>query len=103
MSQELGALIVFLRPLGPRLPTWPPPITPPPHYGSGAAGKPYVSLEQLRDFVNTRQRDPRLNEVLHPPLSPHSARLLVERYEPNRQFRDRGESGGGPKGVLKGS
>ena len=35
--------------------------------------------------------------------------LLVERYEPNRQFRDRGESGGGvkvrgggPKGDIVG-
>ncbi|XP_074915604.1 1-phosphatidylinositol 4,5-bisphosphate phosphodiesterase beta-3 isoform X3 [Buteo buteo] len=55
----------------------------------GAAGKPYVSLEQLREFVNTRQRDPRLNEVLFPPLSPEQTRQLIERYEPNQQFRER--------------
>ncbi|XP_065510112.1 1-phosphatidylinositol 4,5-bisphosphate phosphodiesterase beta-3-like [Caloenas nicobarica] len=55
----------------------------------GAAGKPYLTLEQLREFVNTRQRDPRLNEVLHPPMSPEQARALVQRYETDRQFRDR--------------
>ncbi|XP_051629721.1 1-phosphatidylinositol 4,5-bisphosphate phosphodiesterase beta-3-like, partial [Manacus candei] len=57
----------------------------------GAAGKPYVSREQLREFVNSRQRDPRLNEVLFPPLSPEQAQALIERYEPNQTFRDRGQ------------
>ncbi|KAM6307707.1 1-phosphatidylinositol 4,5-bisphosphate phosphodiesterase beta-3-like, partial [Podargus strigoides] len=57
----------------------------------GAAGKPYVSLEQLREFVNTRQRDPRLNEVLYPPLSPQQVQQLIDRYEPNQQFRERGQ------------
>ncbi|KAM3656093.1 LOW QUALITY PROTEIN: 1-phosphatidylinositol 4,5-bisphosphate phosphodiesterase beta-3-like [Ammospiza maritima maritima] len=56
----------------------------------GAAGKPYVSREQLRDFVNARQRDPRLNEVLFPPLDPRGARALIDRYEPNN-FRERGQ------------
>ncbi|XP_050166049.1 1-phosphatidylinositol 4,5-bisphosphate phosphodiesterase beta-3-like, partial [Myiozetetes cayanensis] len=55
----------------------------------GLAGKPYLSREQLRDFINTRQRDPRLNEVLFPPLSPEQAQTLIERYEPNPCFRDR--------------
>ncbi|XP_068854245.1 1-phosphatidylinositol 4,5-bisphosphate phosphodiesterase beta-3 [Aphelocoma coerulescens] len=57
----------------------------------GAAGKPYMSREQLRDFVNSRQRDPRLNEILFPPLSPEGAQALIERYEPNRTFRERGQ------------
>ncbi|XP_053908528.1 1-phosphatidylinositol 4,5-bisphosphate phosphodiesterase beta-3 isoform X2 [Cuculus canorus] len=57
----------------------------------GAAGKPYLTLEQLRDFINTRQRDPRLNEVLFPPLSPEQTQQLIERYEPNQQFRERGQ------------
>ncbi|KAM8986027.1 LOW QUALITY PROTEIN: 1-phosphatidylinositol 4,5-bisphosphate phosphodiesterase beta-3-like [Ara ararauna] len=57
----------------------------------GAAGKPYLSLEQLRDFVNSRQRDPRLNEILFPPLSAEQAQGLVQRYEPNLQFRQRGQ------------
>lgn len=82
------------------------PLTTPPRPHSGAAGKPYITLEQLRDFVNTRQRDPRLNEVLFPPLSPEQTRQLIERYEPNLQFRQRGAGGPGggrPRGVLAGS
>uniref|UniRef100_A0A8C3S3D5 1-phosphatidylinositol 4,5-bisphosphate phosphodiesterase n=1 Tax=Chelydra serpentina TaxID=8475 RepID=A0A8C3S3D5_CHESE len=47
----------------------------------GAKGKPYLSLDQLMDFINQRQRDPRLNEV----------RQLIDKYEPNRQFLERGE------------
>ncbi|XP_038620687.1 1-phosphatidylinositol 4,5-bisphosphate phosphodiesterase beta-3 [Tachyglossus aculeatus] len=55
----------------------------------GAKGKPYLTLEQLLDFINQKQRDPRLNEVLYPPLRPAQARLLIEKYEPNRQFLER--------------
>lgn len=43
------------------------------------------------DFINQKQRDPRLNEVLYPPLGPSQARLLIEKYEPNKQFLERGE------------
>lgn len=57
----------------------------------GAKGKPYLTLEQLMDFINQKQRDPRLNEVLYPPLGPAQTRLLIEKYEPNRQFLERGE------------
>uniref|UniRef100_A0A287DAT3 1-phosphatidylinositol 4,5-bisphosphate phosphodiesterase n=1 Tax=Ictidomys tridecemlineatus TaxID=43179 RepID=A0A287DAT3_ICTTR len=57
----------------------------------GAKGKPYLTLEQLMDFINQKQRDPRLNEVLYPPLRPSQARLLIEKYEPNQQFLERGE------------
>lgn len=46
------------------------------------------------DFINQKQRDPRLNEVLYPPLRPSQARLLIEKYEPNRQFLERGEPAG---------
>lgn len=43
------------------------------------------------DFINQKQRDPRLNEVLYPPLRPSQARQLIEKYEPNKQFLERGE------------
>ncbi|XP_032660209.1 1-phosphatidylinositol 4,5-bisphosphate phosphodiesterase beta-3 isoform X1 [Chelonoidis abingdonii] len=55
----------------------------------GAKGKPYLSLDQLMDFINQRQRDPRLNEVLYPPLSRDQVRQLIDKYEPNRQFLER--------------
>lgn len=43
------------------------------------------------DFINQKQRDPRLNEVLYPPLGSSQARQLIEKYEPNQQFLERGE------------
>uniref|UniRef100_A0A8D0L4P6 Phosphoinositide phospholipase C n=1 Tax=Sphenodon punctatus TaxID=8508 RepID=A0A8D0L4P6_SPHPU len=55
----------------------------------GAKGKPYLSLEQLMEFINQKQRDPRLNEVLYPPLTPAQVRQLIAKYEPNRQFQER--------------
>ncbi|KAM5316887.1 1-phosphatidylinositol 4,5-bisphosphate phosphodiesterase beta-3 isoform 1-T2 [Glossophaga mutica] len=55
----------------------------------GAKGKPYLTLEQLMDFINQKQRDPRLNEVLYPPLGTSQTRLLIEKYEPNKQFLER--------------
>ncbi|KAM9301877.1 1-phosphatidylinositol 4,5-bisphosphate phosphodiesterase beta-3 [Gastrophryne carolinensis] len=55
----------------------------------GAKGKPYLSLEQLMEFLNQKQRDPRLNEILFPPLKRDQVRQLIEKYEPNRQFLER--------------
>ncbi|KAM4617313.1 1-phosphatidylinositol 4,5-bisphosphate phosphodiesterase beta-3 isoform 2-T3 [Discoglossus pictus] len=55
----------------------------------GAKGKPYLTLEQLMDFLNQKQRDPRLNEILFPPLKRDQVRQLIEKYEPNRQFLER--------------
>lgn len=43
------------------------------------------------DFINQKQRDPRLNEVLYPPLRSAQTRLLIEKYERNKQFLERGE------------
>lgn len=75
----------------------------------GAKGKPYLTLEQLMDFINQKQRDPRLNEVLYPPLGPAQTRLLIEKYEPNQQFLERDQMsmegfsrylGGEENGIL---
>ncbi|XP_066107980.1 1-phosphatidylinositol 4,5-bisphosphate phosphodiesterase beta-3 isoform X2 [Saccopteryx bilineata] len=75
----------------------------------GAKGKPYLTLEQLMDFINQKQRDPRLNEVLYPPLGPSQTRLLIEKYEPNQQFLERDQMsmegfsrylGGEENGIL---
>ncbi|KFO28451.1 1-phosphatidylinositol-4,5-bisphosphate phosphodiesterase beta-3 [Fukomys damarensis] len=75
----------------------------------GAKGKPYLTLEQLMDFINQKQRDPRLNEVLYPPLRTSQARLLIEKYEPNQQFLERDQMsmegfsrylGGEENGIL---
>nr|BAE35282.1 unnamed protein product [Mus musculus] len=75
----------------------------------GAKGKPYLTLEQLMDFINQKQRDPRLNEVLYPPLRSSQARLLIEKYETNKQFLERDQMsmegfsrylGGEENGIL---
>ncbi|XP_072573526.1 1-phosphatidylinositol 4,5-bisphosphate phosphodiesterase beta-3 [Paramormyrops kingsleyae] len=47
----------------------------------GSKGKPFLSLDQLLDFVNKRQRDSRLNEVLYPPLKRDQMRQLMEKHE----------------------
>ncbi|KAI2662370.1 1-phosphatidylinositol 4,5-bisphosphate phosphodiesterase beta-3 [Labeo rohita] len=49
----------------------------------GSKGKPFLSLDQLLDFINKKQRDSRLNEVLYPPLKRDQVRQLMERYETN--------------------
>uniref|UniRef100_H3AZ25 1-phosphatidylinositol 4,5-bisphosphate phosphodiesterase n=1 Tax=Latimeria chalumnae TaxID=7897 RepID=H3AZ25_LATCH len=54
----------------------------------GAGIKPYITLEQLRGFVNHKQRDTRLNEILYPPLRDYQIRQLIEKYEPNKSFAE---------------
>uniref|UniRef100_A0AAY4CDB4 Phosphoinositide phospholipase C n=1 Tax=Denticeps clupeoides TaxID=299321 RepID=A0AAY4CDB4_9TELE len=49
-----------------------------------AKGCSYLSTEQMTDFINNKQRDPRLNEILYPPLKPDQVQVLMEKYEPNQ-------------------
>uniref|UniRef100_A0A8C7U7H0 Phosphoinositide phospholipase C n=1 Tax=Oncorhynchus mykiss TaxID=8022 RepID=A0A8C7U7H0_ONCMY len=56
---------------------------------SGSRGKPFLSLDQLTDFINRRQRDSRLNEVLYPPLKREQIRQLMEKYESNASQLER--------------
>ncbi|CAM9492286.1 unnamed protein product [Lampetra fluviatilis] len=48
---------------------------------SGAKNKPYMTVEQFTDFINSKQRDPRLNEVLFPPMKTHQVQALIEKFE----------------------
>uniref|UniRef100_A0A8C8HZJ7 1-phosphatidylinositol 4,5-bisphosphate phosphodiesterase n=1 Tax=Oncorhynchus tshawytscha TaxID=74940 RepID=A0A8C8HZJ7_ONCTS len=41
----------------------------------------YLSVDQMTEFINERQRDPRLNEILYPPLRPSQTQSLMEKYE----------------------
>ncbi|KAM9834695.1 1-phosphatidylinositol 4,5-bisphosphate phosphodiesterase beta-3 [Syngnathus typhle] len=50
---------------------------------SGSKGKPFIYLDQLTEFINRRQRDSRLNEVLYPPLKIEQVRQIMEKYETN--------------------
>uniref|UniRef100_A0A3Q3FME3 1-phosphatidylinositol 4,5-bisphosphate phosphodiesterase n=1 Tax=Labrus bergylta TaxID=56723 RepID=A0A3Q3FME3_9LABR len=56
---------------------------------SGSKGKPFISLDQLMDFINRRQRDSRLNEVLYPPLKIDQVRQTMEKYETNTSQLER--------------
>lgn len=50
-----------------------------------------LSLEQTKRFINTTQRDSRLNEILHPFLTDEQVRTLIEKYEPNVMLAKRCE------------
>uniref|UniRef100_A0A3B5AVL8 1-phosphatidylinositol 4,5-bisphosphate phosphodiesterase n=1 Tax=Stegastes partitus TaxID=144197 RepID=A0A3B5AVL8_9TELE len=56
---------------------------------SGSKRKPFISLDQLMDFINRRQRDSRLNEVLYPPLKREQVRQIMEKYETNTSQLER--------------
>lgn len=58
---------------------------------SGSKRKPFISLDQLMDFINRRQRDSRLNEVLYPPLKREQVRQIMEKYETNASQLERGQ------------
>lgn len=45
----------------------------------------------MTDFINNKQRDPRLNEILYPPLKPEQVQLLVDKYEPNASLAQKGQ------------
>uniref|UniRef100_A0A3Q3MZX7 Phosphoinositide phospholipase C n=1 Tax=Mastacembelus armatus TaxID=205130 RepID=A0A3Q3MZX7_9TELE len=40
-----------------------------------------LSVDQMTEFINNKQRDPRLNEILYPPLRPAQTHALMERYQ----------------------
>ncbi|XP_060042519.1 1-phosphatidylinositol 4,5-bisphosphate phosphodiesterase beta-1 isoform X1 [Erinaceus europaeus] len=57
----------------------------------GAKSKPYLTVDQMMDFINLKQRDPRLNEILYPPLKQEQVQLLIEKYEPNDSLSKKGQ------------
>ncbi|XP_040602290.1 1-phosphatidylinositol 4,5-bisphosphate phosphodiesterase beta-1 isoform X3 [Mesocricetus auratus] len=57
----------------------------------GAKSKPYLTVEQMMDFINLKQRDPRLNEILYPPLKQEQVQVLIEKYEPNSSLAKKGQ------------
>ncbi|KAK3546683.1 hypothetical protein QTP70_031388 [Hemibagrus guttatus] len=55
----------------------------------GSKAKPFLSLDQMLDFINRKQRDSRLNEVLYPPLKREQVRQLMEKFESNPRQLER--------------
>ncbi|XP_062324047.1 1-phosphatidylinositol 4,5-bisphosphate phosphodiesterase beta-1 [Osmerus eperlanus] len=57
----------------------------------GAKSRPYLTVDQMTDFINNKQRDPRLNEILYPPLKAEQVQILVDKYEPNVSLVQKGQ------------
>ncbi|XP_069811610.1 1-phosphatidylinositol 4,5-bisphosphate phosphodiesterase beta-1 isoform X1 [Dendropsophus ebraccatus] len=56
----------------------------------GTKSKAYLTVDQMTEFINYKQRDPRLNEILYPPLKQEQVQLLIEKYEPNGSLASKG-------------
>ncbi|XP_068688405.1 1-phosphatidylinositol 4,5-bisphosphate phosphodiesterase beta-1-like isoform X3 [Montipora foliosa] len=56
----------------------------------GAKKKPYLTVEQLVGFLNDKQRDPRLNEILFPYCTSEKAQAIIDKHEPNKDFAKKG-------------
>ncbi|XP_037071305.1 1-phosphatidylinositol 4,5-bisphosphate phosphodiesterase classes I and II-like [Pollicipes pollicipes] len=50
----------------------------------GNKRKGHMTVQQVVDFLNKEQRDPRLNEILYPYVDPQKAREIIAQYEPNK-------------------
>ncbi|NXB97731.1 PLCB2 phosphodiesterase, partial [Orthonyx spaldingii] len=60
--------------------------------------KPYMTKEHLAKFINKKQRDPRLNDILFPPAKPEQVQSLIEKYEPSWFNIQRGQLS--PEGMV---
>ena len=58
------------------------------HRGGGKA--PYLNVNQLVNFLNQEQRDPRLNEILYPYYNKEKALSLIWKYEKSLNNLQRG-------------
>lgn len=50
-----------------------------------------LSVDQMTEFINNKQRDPRLNEILYPPLRPAQTHTLMERYQHDKTQLEQGK------------
>uniref|UniRef100_A0A1A9WKM0 Phosphoinositide phospholipase C n=1 Tax=Glossina brevipalpis TaxID=37001 RepID=A0A1A9WKM0_9MUSC len=50
----------------------------------GNSKRKYMTTDQLVDFLNKTQRDPRLNEILYPYANTQRAKEIIQQYEPNK-------------------
>eukprot|EP00794_Sanderia_malayensis_P017475 gene17475-19222_t len=56
----------------------------------GVGKKPYMTNDQLVDFLNNTQRDPRLNEILYPYYNQAKGQMIINTYENNKDFAKKG-------------
>lgn len=50
-----------------------------------------MTVDQLVDFLNKEQRDPRLNEILYPYADPARGRDIIKQYEPHKSYAQKGK------------
>ncbi|XP_069807236.1 1-phosphatidylinositol 4,5-bisphosphate phosphodiesterase beta-2 isoform X2 [Dendropsophus ebraccatus] len=60
--------------------------------------KPYMTKDHLTKFINQKQRDSRLNELLFPPAKTERVQTLIEKYEPSAINKQRGQLS--PEGMV---
>ncbi|XP_052698208.1 1-phosphatidylinositol 4,5-bisphosphate phosphodiesterase beta-4-like isoform X2 [Crassostrea angulata] len=53
---------------------------------AGSATKTYLTVPQLIDFFNERQRDPRLNEILFPHYNKKRILQIIQNYEKDPEY-----------------
>jgi phosphatidylinositol phospholipase C beta len=61
------------------------------HVHRGAKKKPYLTAEQFVEFINSTQRDRRLNEILYPYCDVRRAQALIDQFEPNHNMASKGK------------
>lgn len=60
-------------------------------YSKSEPKKSTITVKEFLDFLNSEQRDPRLNEVIHPYSTEEKAAQLIRKYEPNSHLVEKGE------------
>jgi hypothetical protein len=56
------------------------------------AGKaPYITPTRLMEFLNTEQRDPSSNEILHPHCNKEKAIKIISKYENCKEMVKQGK------------
>ncbi|XP_053139090.1 1-phosphatidylinositol 4,5-bisphosphate phosphodiesterase beta-2 isoform X2 [Hemicordylus capensis] len=60
--------------------------------------KPYMTKDHLTKFINKKQRDSRLNDMLFPHAKPEQVQSLIEKYEPSGMNIQRGQLS--PEGMV---
>ncbi|KAH0821793.1 hypothetical protein GEV33_000998 [Tenebrio molitor] len=59
--------------------------------GRNVGSKKHMTAAQFVDFLNKTQRDPRLNEILHPYANTTRAKDIIAQYEPNKYNSQKGQ------------
>ncbi|XP_054654443.1 1-phosphatidylinositol 4,5-bisphosphate phosphodiesterase beta-1 isoform X2 [Dunckerocampus dactyliophorus] len=49
-----------------------------------------MSVDQMTEFINNKQRDPRLNEILYPPLRPAQTQTMLDRHQQDKTLLEQG-------------